>query len=125
VDQRDRAVEVAKPIGYYWRSPPTDGFNGTGGFYDNLFPNNKTTETASYAKLRELAVSYNVGPLRGFGNWTVSAIGRNLFTITDYRGFDPEVGQTGGIANSAAINANDSFTFPNLRTFTFALSTTF
>jgi TonB-linked SusC/RagA family outer membrane protein len=125
VDQRNVAVEEAKPIGYYWRSPPADGFNGTGGFYDNLFPNSHTTETASYAKMRELAVSYNVGPLRGFGNWTVSAIGRNLFTITDYRGFDPEVGQTGGQAACAAINANDSFTFPNLRTFTFALSTTF
>jgi hypothetical protein len=55
----------------------------------------------------------------------VSAIGRNLFTITKYKGIDPEVGQTGGPANSSAINANDSFTFPNLRTFTLGLSTSF
>lgn len=125
VDQRNRDVTVAKPIGYYWRSPSADGFTGLGGFYDNLFPNSVFTETSSYAKLRELSVAYNVGPVGGIGNWTLTLIGRNLFTISDYQGFDPEVGQTGGIAASAAINANDSFTFPNLRTFTFALHTSF
>ena len=125
VDQRNRPVDVAKPIGYYWRSPAADGFSGLGGFYDNLFPNSVFTETSSYAKLRELSVAFNVGPVGGVGNWTVSVIGRNLFTITNYHGFDPEVGQTGGIANSSAINANDSFTFPNLRTFTLGLSTSF
>ena len=125
LDQRNRDVAVAKPIGYYWRAPAADGFSGTGGFYDQLFPNSVFTETSSYAKLRELSVAFNVGPVGGIGNWTVSAIGRNLFTITKYKGMDPEVGQTGGPANSSAINANDSFTFPNLRTFTLGLSTSF
>jgi len=47
-------------------------------------------------------------------------------TFTNYRGFDPEVGigpSAGGQANSAAINAVDAFTFPNLRTFTMGVST--
>jgi hypothetical protein len=125
VDQSARSVETAKPVGYYWRAPFADGFSGLGGFYDILGANSYTVETASYAKLRELAVSYNVGPVGGVGNWTLSGVGRNLFTISDYRGFDPEVGQAGGAANSAAINAVDAFAFPNTRSFTVALSTTF
>jgi len=125
IDQEGVSVENAKPIGYYFRSAPPDHPNGIGGFYEALRPNNRTTESASYGKLRELALSYNVGALGGVGNWTVSLIGRNLFTISNYHGFDPEVGQSGGTASSSAINAIDAFTFPNTRTFTFALSTSF
>jgi hypothetical protein len=117
-------VDLAKPIGYYWRAGSPDNV-GIGGFYDILGPTNYTVESTSYAKLRELSMAYNVGPVSGVGNWTVSLIGRNLFTITNYQGFDPEVGQAGGIANSAAINAVDAFGFPNTRSFTFALSTSF
>ncbi len=51
--------------------------------------------------------------------------GRNLLTITGYRGFDPEVGLAGGDGASRAINAVDAFVFPNLRQFTVRLSTSF
>jgi len=124
-DQRGKSVDVAKPTGYYWRTSATDGFSGLGGFYDVLAANSHFVESTSYAKLRELVFSFNVGPVRGVGNWTVSAAGRNLFTITDYRGFDPEVGQPGGLANSGAIGAVDAFVFPNTRSLTFGLSTSF
>ena len=75
-------------------------------------------------------MSYRIGPIGGVGDWQVSAIGRNVLTITGYRGFDPEVGisagsTTGGQLNSGALNAIDAFTFPNLRTFTLGVSTTF
>jgi TonB-linked SusC/RagA family outer membrane protein len=129
VDQAGKSVEDAKPIGYYWRTSPVDGFTGLGGFYDQLAPNSETVEDASYAKLREVLVSYHVGPIARTGDWDISLVGRNLFTITGYRGFDPEVGLSGGTqlngAGSAAINAVDAFTFPNLRTFTIGLSSTF
>lgn len=129
VDQAGKSVQTAKPIGYYWRTSPVDGFTGLGGFYDQLLPNNYTVEDASYAKLRELLVSYHLGPVGGFGDWEVSLVGRNLWTITGYRGFDPEVGISGGnqlqSASSSAINAVDAFTFPNTRTFTIGLSSSF
>ena len=124
-DQNGATVASAKPIGYYWRTSPADGFSGLGGFYDQLLPNNYTVEDASYAKLRELIFSYRLGPISGVGDWEVSFIGRNLFTITGYRGFDPEVGVGGGDAGTAAVNAVDAFTFPNLRTFSFAVATKF
>lgn len=123
IDQEGKSVETAKPIGYYWRAGGAAG--GLGGFYDILAPNSRMVEDASFAKLRELLVSYNIGPVLGVGNWEVSVVGRNLFTITDYKGFDPEVGISGGETTSAAISAIDSFTFPGLRSFTFGVSTSF
>ena len=125
VDQRGKSVEAAKPIGYYYRAAPPDNNNGLGGLYDILNTNNFSVEDASYAKLRELLVSYHIGPIGGAGDWEVSLVGRNLWTITGYRGFDPEVGIAGGQASSAAINAIDAFTFPNTRSLTLGLSTNF
>lgn len=124
VDQNGKSVQNAKPISYYYRAGSPDG-TGLGGLYDILGPNNFSVEDASYAKLREVLVSFRIGPLLGRGDWTASLVGRNLLTITGYRGFDPEVGIAGGQVSSAAINAIDAFTFPNVRTFTFGLSTRF
>ena len=124
VDQTGQSVQTAKPIGYYYRAGPPFS-SGVGGLYDILAPTSFMVEDASYAKLRELLVSYRVGPISGIGDWSVSVVGRNLLTITGYRGFDPEVGITGGQSNSAVINAVDAFTFPNLRSVTFGVSSTF
>ena len=123
-NQRGATVENAKPIGYYWRAKPPDNA-GIGGLYDILAPGNFSVENAGYAKLRELSVSYNVGPVGGVGNWTASVVGRNLHTFTNYRGFDPEVGNASGISSSAAVGSIDAFAFPNTRSVTFALSTSF
>ncbi|HET9385508.1 MAG TPA: SusC/RagA family TonB-linked outer membrane protein, partial [Gemmatimonadales bacterium] len=109
VDQTGESVESAKPIGYYYRAGPPFS-SGVGGLYDILAPTSYMVEDASYAKLRELLVSYHVGPISGVGDWSVSVVGRNMFTITGYRGFDPETGIRGGQANSAAINGIDAFT---------------
>jgi hypothetical protein len=125
VDQTGKSLQTAKPIGYYYRAARPDNNNGLGGLYDILGPNNFSVEDASYAKLRELLVSYHLGPLGGSGDWAISLVGRNLFTLTGYRGFDPEVGIAGGQTNSAAINAIDAFTFPNVRSFTLGVSTSF
>jgi TonB-linked SusC/RagA family outer membrane protein len=130
VDQDGATIETAKPLGYYWRVGPGLGGNaaGTGGFYDILGPNREVVEDASYAKLRELAVSYRLGRLPGLnrGDWTFGIIGRNLLILTNgYRGFDPEVGVGGGTLNNAALNAVDRFSFPNLRQVTFSVSSSF
>jgi len=122
VDQSGASIASAKPIGYYFRSF-TGG--GIGGLYDVLGPNNQTVEDASFVKLRELSISYRIGKLQGVGDWSVSLIGRNLKTWTKYDGFDPEVGNTGGNLNSAALNAIDAYGFPNLRQLTFAIGTSF
>ncbi|HVS60256.1 MAG TPA: SusC/RagA family TonB-linked outer membrane protein [Gemmatimonadaceae bacterium] len=134
-DQRGKSVEGAKPLGYYYRAGGPDSGAGIGGLYDILGPNSRMVEDASYKKLREASVSYRIGEFGGLnGDWTVSLVGRNLKTWTRYTGFDPEVGfgavsgQGGSGTNSsgsAVINAVDAFTFPNTRTWTFSLSTSF
>jgi TonB-linked SusC/RagA family outer membrane protein len=131
LDQGGKSVETAKPIGYYYRAGAgPGGSTGVGGFYDQLAnANNRMVEDASFLKLREVSASYHVGRLSGFGDWTVSVVGRNLKTWTDYSGFDPEVGLgPGGATNqsgSGLINAIDAFTFPQLRTLSFVVSTNF
>lgn len=134
VDQGGKSVGDAKPLGYFYRSN-VENPNGLGGFYDLLQPNSRFVEDASYAKIREVTASYHVGSLAGSGDWTLSVTGRNLKTFTRYKGFDPEIGvgsQTSDLATanfnnagSGVINAIDAFSFPNLRTFSFALSTSF
>lgn len=132
-DQANNTVENAKPVGYTWRAGGSEGA-GVGGFYDQLGPNNFNVEKASFAKLRELSVTYRVGQIGGVGDWTFGLIGRNLFTITGYSGVDPEVGcggldgcggSAGGPVNSGIINQTDAFSFPTLRTLTFTVSTRF
>jgi TonB-linked SusC/RagA family outer membrane protein len=133
IDQAGRSVETAKPIGYYYRAPSPDG-TGIGGFYDILGPNNRFVEDTDFLKLRELSASYHLGPVVGNGDWSVSLIGRNLKTWTDYSGFDPEVGIASSCAGegnpqrcagSGLINAIDAFTFPQLRSVSFVVTTSF
>jgi hypothetical protein len=118
-------VGSAKPLGYGWRVGGGEGA-GTGGFYDLLGPNNYNTEDGSYAKLREVSLTYRVGRIRGIGgDWTAGLIARNLATFTNYSGYDPETGVSGGNTGSGLINQVDAFDFPTLRSFTFTLSTRF
>jgi hypothetical protein len=129
LDQGGKSPEAAKPIGYYWRSAPPERTDGIGGFYNTLVPTNESVENGSYAKLRELSVGYRIGALRGFGTWEVTLIARNLFTVTNYRGFDPETGMSPqnfpSPTGSGPVNAVDASGWPTMRTFTLALSASF
>ena len=78
------------------------------------------------AKLREVNISYSFGRIRGIGDVTLGLVGRNLYTFTNYSGYDPETGATGGNNNTVGlINQTDAFDFPTLRSFTFMFSTRF
>jgi TonB-linked SusC/RagA family outer membrane protein len=127
-DQAGKSVQSAKPLGYYWRAPRPDGTGaGVGGFYDVLGANNHTVEDGSYTKLRELSASYNIGQIPGVraGDWTITVTGRNLYTWTKFKGWDPEVGVTGGNLNSSALNAVASYQYPPRRTFSFTVNSRF
>lgn len=121
-DQAGKSVYTAKPMGYYFRATQTGGI---GGLYDVLAPNNNTVEDASFVKIREVSLGYRLGRLAGIGDWSLSLIGRNLLTFTNYKGFDPEVGVGGGNLGSGVLNAIDAYGFPNLRTVSFQIGTSF
>jgi hypothetical protein len=84
--------------------------------------NNHFVEDGSYLKVRELAVYYNMDKavLGRFANGfikelRVGFIGRNIWTISRYKGFDPEVGSTEGNGDNT-IQSWDEFNYPNFRT---------
>lgn len=80
-------------------------------------------ETASFLKLREVTLSYDLPPsaIRGlFGarSARLSLSARNLFTVTDYSGLDPEVSNFG---NQAIFRNIDVAPFPPSRSFWFSI----
>ncbi|HET6230813.1 MAG TPA: SusC/RagA family TonB-linked outer membrane protein [Longimicrobiaceae bacterium] len=90
-------------------------------------PNNRPVyvEDASFVKLREVSVSYEV-PARWLGsrvsNAQISLSGRNLKTWTGYSGYDPEVSNFG---NVTAGRNQDVTPFPPSRTFWLAFNVGF
>jgi TonB-linked SusC/RagA family outer membrane protein len=122
-DQDGKSVQNAKPMGFYWRAPQPEHGSGVGGFYDVLGSNNQTVTKGTYTKLREVSVNYQLGAIRGVGDFALTLVGRNLYAITDFLGWDPEVG--GGVLGSAAFGAVAAFDYPQTRTFTFTVSTRF
>lgn len=123
LDQRSETVETARPIGYYLRPGPADGFSGMGGLYDILAPNNWFVEDASFVKLRELAVTLSLGRVGSLGNWSISVTGRNLLTFTGYGGLDPEVPLS--LPNFGGFNSADDMAVPPARSFGVTLSAAF
>ena len=75
-------------------------------------------------RLRQDQLS-GVPGLNRFQGIGISVTGRNLYTWTNYRGYDPEIGKTGGDTGSAAIARVDGYTYPNFRTWTAALELIF
>lgn len=95
------------------------------GYYATLYNVNAVTEhfveDGTYLKLREMSVGYTFGQrqLGGLGNFlrgaTISVVGRNLFTVTNYSGYDPEVSSGGGQGTNYMF---DGFGYPNFSTIT-------
>jgi TonB-linked SusC/RagA family outer membrane protein len=93
----------------------------SGGLYNGLVASDHFVENGTYVKLRELSVSYNVGARlmdrvgmsRYANSMKLALIGRNLYTWTDYSGFDPDV--TAGNDFNFRI---DGFRYPQFRTIT-------
>lgn len=84
-------------------------------------------ENATYTKIREISLGYTFRTDKSkrfnklFKEIKLSLIGRNLFTFTDYTGYDPEVAsistRRGNIANPTNDRI-DSRSYPQFRTFT-------
>lgn len=80
-------------------------------------------EDGSYVKLREVSASYSFKPsmLKG-GTARLSLAGRNLFSIDNYNGYDPEVNAAG---QSNAVRGFDFVEVPIPRTLVFGVNVTF
>ncbi|RMD90185.1 MAG: TonB-dependent receptor [Calditrichaeota bacterium] len=83
-------------------------------------------ESGTFLKLRELSLSYSlprslVAQISGgqLSYIRVGFAGRNLIMITDYTGYDPEVGQFGNIAVGRSV---DVIPYPSSRSFYFNIA---
>jgi len=111
----------------YFRSGDTDQagrpqeLKKTTEYYSTLYAANLINqwfvEDASYVKLREVSLRYRLPgsllgqvPALGLDNLTLFAIGRNVFTWSDYKGYDPEAG--------TPLQRIDDFVYPQHRTLT-------
>jgi hypothetical protein len=112
-DQRDVPVAARKSQGFFQQ------------FYNNIDPNTYFVEDGSFIRLRELALNYQLPKrfvratkLSVFETARIGVVGRNLWTRTNYSGYDPDV--SGGAGDPFGFRV-DNFTYPAYRTFTLML----
>jgi TonB-linked SusC/RagA family outer membrane protein len=113
LQQGDKALETRKTLNYYQRLYNAN--NNTSHF----------VEEGSFVKLRAVSLQYrlNQDQLNRFGvgrlarGLNIGVNARNIFTLTNYSGFDPEVG--------SVLSRYDSFSYPNTRNLTFTAEVTF
>ncbi|HUP14414.1 MAG TPA: TonB-dependent receptor, partial [Niastella sp.] len=79
-------------------------------------PSTRNLEKGNYIKLANASLSYRVGNLgKNFRNVNISLTGQNLFYITKYTGFDPEVNTDAG-ANGIPSLGVEYIPYPSART---------
>jgi TonB-linked SusC/RagA family outer membrane protein len=124
IDQFGKPEHLKKPTAYY--NQGQSNWNVSLGGANGSDEINLLTfmEDAGFIKVAEMQVGYNFtagfpGLSRlGMKRGNIALIGRNLYTITGYSGYDPEVGGQRG-------TRVDETTYPRYRTFSIQLSSTF
>ena len=115
IDQFGKPENEKKTINYY------------GTLYKATEVNSHFIEDGTYLKLRELSFAYtldnkSIGKLNGFVKSVRLGIQvRNVFTITNYSGYDPEVASGSDLSNYPF----DNFGYPNFRTYSGSIKLTF
>jgi hypothetical protein len=116
MDQAGKPDYLKKTISYYKV------------FYDTNNQNAFWVEDGSYLKLREVSLSYSLGAdkLNNVFNGYVKGIklaliGKNLYTLSNYSGYDPEVQTTDG----TQYFAYDFMGYPNYRSYSVSLELKF
>jgi len=95
--------------------------------------NSRFVEDASYVKLKNLSIGYNIptskiGFLKGISNAKIYFTAQDLFTITKYTGTDPEVNSNNNDTDPNGTNLRaglDFNAYPAYRSFTLGLKLNF
>jgi TonB-linked SusC/RagA family outer membrane protein len=117
-----------------WRSASDPG-NGivpradraTGNHGNNNRPSSYQVEDGSFIRLRNVTLGYSVPSEKLFGDSGIDRLrfyitGTNIFTITDYLGYNPEVSN---ISNNSLTPGEDYGAYPLTRSFTMGINLTF
>lgn len=117
-ERHGEEVQVGKPEG---RKKPSS-------YYVQVYNANSDidwfVEDGSYVKLREVSLRYRLNPSllgrfapESLERVVLSVIGRNLYTWTDYTGWDPDIG--------SPMYRYDGFDYPSYRTLTASVEIVF
>jgi len=96
-------------------------FYNTGGVKESTSnsaaPSTRYLEKGDYMKMSNLTLSYRVGSIgKAFKNLNISLTGQNLFVLTKYKGFDPEVNTDGSSSDIPSLGI-EYVPYPSARTF--------
>jgi TonB-linked SusC/RagA family outer membrane protein len=112
---------------YRNRWTPTNPSNTPSGRDGTEILSSQFIEDGSFITMKNIALGYNVDSTIldkiGLSSARIYASVENLFTITDYTGFDPEA--TASVSNADADVGIDYNTYPINRSITFGLNVTF
>lgn len=119
-----------------WTGPGTtnDARNPRYTFIDdnnNIRPSDRYVEDGSFIKIKNLVIGYTIPPSlyknKVFSKISVYAQVKNLYTFTEYKGFDPEItGNAGNPNNASILNTGvDRGEYPQSRTYSIGLDLKF
>ncbi len=95
----------------------------TAGYTRTWLTSDRYVENGSYLKMKYLTLAYDwKRPARWVENIRFSLTANNLFTITKYSWFDPDVNAGG---TNAACPGVDSYSYPSARSFSFGVNFVF
>ena len=117
----------------YWRADkPSDvgiPFKGpsNSGVYGNVSNNNdRALFDGSYLRIKNITLAYqfpkSIVQKVGLSNMRVYSNIANMFTLTNYRGIDPDVNSQGANPMSAGV---DNYSYPTAKTITFGMNLEF
>ncbi len=89
-------------------------------FYQN---SSQFVENASFFRIQNINLGYTFRNIKGIAGVRVYAEAQNLYVLTGYKGFDPEVSSNGGLSDRTA--GVDYGAYPSARTFLFGVNLKF
>ncbi|MEM1119096.1 MAG: TonB-dependent receptor [Bacteroidota bacterium] len=108
-------------LGNYWTPDNPDAYYPRLGGNNSFHTNRINIEDGSYLRLQNVRLVYTLPKTSVFESISVYLSAQNLFTITDYTGFDPDVNSTPG-NSSLGVDRNS---YPVPKSYTFGLNVNF
>ncbi|MEP3390415.1 MAG: SusC/RagA family TonB-linked outer membrane protein, partial [Reichenbachiella sp.] len=90
----------------------------------NVIASSRYIEDASFIRLSNVSIGYTMPSSKWFNSIRVYISAQNLLTITDYKGYDPEVSSTGA-NDQDGTPSMDFGALPNPRSYTFGFNLSF
>lgn len=115
LEMASSSYNVSRDLLNSWTAEnPSAEYPRVSGYYQTSYIDSRYIEDASYFKLKNLSVGYTFNFRHIVSKLHLFVSGQNLFTITDYKGYDPELND--GVDRGA---------YPTARSFSFGADITF